>query len=263
MVWVFSGLAFLCMVYYLVIIIYAGLSTSWSFIWLLAAGIFILLAAGVEYWHNHKDTVPLWIPVSALTAVSTGAVALLVTEILIFTGTAAADPKGMDYVIVLGAQVKGEELSDSLKKRLDKVISYAEENPEAVFILSGGMGPGEYLSEAEAMYGYLVYNGIPAEKLVKEPNSTSTLENIGYSKVLIDAMENLKKSSRRADEEYEEPKIGVLTSNFHVFRAKQIAQKRGIPQVYGLKADSNPLLFVHLCIREALAVWKDKLMGNM
>ena len=57
--------------------------------------------------------------------------------------------------------------------------------------------------------------------------------------------------------------IGVLTSNFHVFRAVQIGKRCGIPEVYGIGAKSDAVLFLHLCVRECAAVLKDKLMGNM
>ncbi|MFQ8823540.1 MAG: YdcF family protein [[Ruminococcus] lactaris] len=52
-------------------------------------------------------------------------------------------------------------MSNSLKKRLDKALEYAENNPNTVLVLSGGKGEGEDISEAEAMYDYLQYNGIP------------------------------------------------------------------------------------------------------
>ena len=56
---------------------------------------------------------------------------------------------------------------------------------------------------------------------------------------------------------------GILTSNFHVFRARMIAEKWGIPKVYGIPSKSDPILFPHLCVRECLAIIKDRLMGNM
>lgn len=58
-------------------------------------------------------------------------------------------------------------------------------------------------------------------------------------------------------------KIGVLTSDFHVFRAQQIAKKWGIPDIYGISCESDPVLFIHFCVRECAAILKDKLVGNM
>ena len=57
--------------------------------------------------------------------------------------------------------------------------------------------------------------------------------------------------------------IGVLTSNFHVFRAVMIARHWGMENVYGIAARSDRVLFVHMCVRECASILKDRLMGNM
>ena len=177
-------------------------------------------------------------------------------------------------MIVLGAQVKEDRISNSLRARLDKAIEYSQDNPATVLVLSGGQGYDEPKSEAQVMYDYLVYNGVPEEQLVLEPVSTSTVENIAYSKVLIDDLEKkraaqiLKGPGIAAPGPYiqveDKPlQIGVLTSNFHIYRAKRIAQKWGIKDIHGIPAKSDPVLFLHLCVRECAAILKDKLMGNM
>ena len=38
------------------------------------------------------------------------------------------------------------------------------------------------------MYDYLVYNGVPQSQMILENVSTSTVENIAYSKLLIERM---------------------------------------------------------------------------
>ncbi len=57
--------------------------------------------------------------------------------------------------------------------------------------------------------------------------------------------------------------IGVLTSNFHLFRAMKIGEKCGFEHLYGVASSSDPILFVHLCVREGMAILKDKFLGNM
>ena len=57
--------------------------------------------------------------------------------------------------------------------------------------------------------------------------------------------------------------IGILTSNYHIFRARLTAERWGLENVYGISADSDPVLFVHLCVREWASIIKDRLMGNM
>lgn len=264
--WVFNLIAVLCMAYYIVILLYSGIGTSWSVLWLLGAVLFLLLAIGSEYYAKNSRRIPLWVPVSVLTTLLAGVVIFVVTEMLIFSQAVGKTATDMDYVIVLGTQVKGESISDSLKKRLDTVLLYAEENPDTIFVLSGGKGKGEYLPEAEAMYTYLKYNGVAETSMIKEEFSTNTKQNLEYSKRLIEQREaglRLQKKGQAQSEEEEAIKIAVLSSDFHVFRAKQIAKKMGITDIYGISAPSNKVLFVHFCVREALAVWKDKLLGNM
>ncbi|MDO4296172.1 MAG: YdcF family protein [bacterium] len=257
--WMFNLIAVLCMAYYIVILLYSGIGTSWSFVWLFGAVLFLLLAVGSEYYAKNSRRIPLWVPVSVLTTLLAGVVIFAVTEVLIFSQAVGKKADGMDYVIVLGTQVKGESISDSLKKRLDEVLLYAEKNPDTIFVLSGGKGKGEYLPEAEAMYTYLKYNGVEETSMIKEEFSTNTKQNLEYSKRLIEQREAGLHQQRRG----QAPKIAVLSSDFHVFRAKQLAKKMGLTDIYGISAPTNKLLFVHFCVREALAVWKDKLLGNM
>ena len=47
-------------------------------------------------------------------------------------------------------------------------------------------GSGEEISEAEAMYEYLVSQGIDETRLIKENRSTNTNENLKYSLALLE-----------------------------------------------------------------------------
>ena len=272
--WILWLIAVCCIIYYIVIVIYSGITTSFSLIWLMFAAISVLLAAGWEAYIKHKDKIPLWIPVSVVTMCCTGILVFMVVEILVFTGVTVRDTSNLDYVIVLGARVKESGISKSLKKRLDKAIEYMDKNPGTVLVLSGGQGSDEPVSEAAAMRDYLIYNGIRDEQLILDIRSFSTVENIAYSRVAIEE-DQAKKKARRLnspgivvpgafEEVPDKPiRVGVLTSDFHVFRAQQIAKKWGIPDIYGISCGSDPVLFIHFCVRECAAILKDKLVGNM
>ena len=221
------GLGVLCIAYFIVIVVYAGIGTSFAFIWLFFAALLFFLVYGRGYYSRNMDRIPRWVPVSVVTTCVAGVVALAVLCVLVFLGAASSDKKNLDYVIVLGARVKEHTVSNSLKKRLDKAIEYAQENPDTILVLSGGRGPGEDVSEAEVMRQYLEYNGVRPEQLLIEDRSVSTVENIAYSK------------------------------------ARLTAEKWGFDNVYGISADSDPVLFIHLCVRECASIVKDRLMGNM
>lgn len=267
-------LAVLCAAYFVVIALYAGISTSFAFIWLFFAALLIFLVYGKWYYQKNSDRIPGWVPVSVVTTCVAGVAVLCLLCILVFMGAASPDKKNLDYVIVLGARGKEHTQTDSLKNRLDKAIEYVQDNPYTILVLSGGRGPGEAVSEAQFMYQYLVYNGVNPDKLLIEDMSQSTVENIAYSKAVIEQYRLKSKTTTvlpppkagalpfaiAPDKPLE---IGVLTSNFHIYRARLTARKWGFDNVYGISADSDPILFVHLCVRECASIIKDRLMGNM
>ena len=124
-------------------------------------------------------------------------------------------------LVVLGCQVRGETPSLMMVERLRAAKDYLDTYPDAVCVVSGGMGEGEDISEAEAMKRWLVENGISAERIYKEERSTSTDENIRFSKEIMDA-EGLGDS------------ISIATNEFHEYRAGRLADK------YGLKHGAIP-----------------------
>lgn len=277
--WILAAGAAACLVYYIVIVAYAGFGTAFAVIWLLLGGFLGTAAAGVRYYQRYPDKLPLWLPVSLVTLCASGMLILLVAQILIFSRIpAAAEPK-LDYVIVLGAGVKPDGLSKTLKLRLDKTAEYAKQNPDTVFVLSGGQGLGEPVTEAEAMREYLLDQGVGEDKLLLEDRSYSTLENIAYSRIVI-SQDVQEKQEQRLREQRKllqnriltgpvpaqperEQRIGLITSNFHLFRAGMIAKKQGLTDVRGIAAESDPVLLVHFCVRDGLALLKDRLMGNL
>lgn len=95
---------------------------------------------------------------------------LVTLGVVIKDGVKKAD-RNADYLIVLGAHVYGERMSSNLKYRIELAKEYLEENPETKVIVSGGQGHGEKISEAEAMYRYLIKmelqkNGYKRKKLL-------------------------------------------------------------------------------------------------
>ena len=126
------------------------------------------------------------------------------------------------------------------------------------------------------MLDYMVYNGVAPDKILLETHSTSTVENIAYSRLVIeeDRAKRKDRQEKKADKVQitkenvvmapDKPtQIGILTNDFHIFRAKAIAKEWGIRDAAGIAAPSDPILFIHQCVREALAIFKDRVMGNM
>lgn len=156
-----------------------------------------------------------------------------------------------EYIIVLGAGVRGTVPSLSLSERIQTAYRYLTANPSTVAILSGGQGPGEEITEAACMYGELTKMGIDGSRLLLEERSTSTLENITFS---LDVLE----SATGAQPET----IGIISSEYHIFRAKQFAKKLELDPV-GIPAKTSWItLRLNYYLREIAAVWKFLILGS-
>lgn len=124
-----------------------------------------------------------------------------------------------DAVIVLGAGVNGETPSAALWSRIRTAEDYLKRHPDIPVVLSGGQGPGEAISEAEAMRRCLwTDSGETNARYLLEDRSTNTAENFRYSKALLE--------ERGLDTET--AVIAVVTNDFHCFRSHMIAQKQGL-----------------------------------
>lgn len=265
-----------CLAYYGVIVCYSGPSTSFAPIWLVLSACLFIIATVVHFYDRFRDRISLRLEVSAVTALTAIFVVFVCVEIAMGVNFFSLDKQSADYVIVLGAQVRGKALSRTLEYRLEKALEYARVHPNTVLVLSGGQGAGEEMTEAEAMYEYLKAHGIPESQMLLEEQSASTYENLVYSKLLIQEREAKRRQTIRdvmAASGYLSPpdeevsiRVGIITSNFHVLRAKAIARKTGIPGITGITgiaAKSDPVLFLHFSVRECFAILKDKFVGNM
>ncbi len=169
---------------------------------------------------------------------------LIIQGLIINSISSSNEDIKVDYVLVLGAGLRGEEPSLTLSRRLNKSLEYLEMNPDVKAIVSGGQGPGETITEAEAMKRFLVKNGIEEQRIIKEDKSTNTKENIMFSKDILDRIEN---------EEIQE--IIIISSEFHLFRAQFLAKRNGFIS-YGIPARTPNIVILNYFIREYFAVVK-------
>ena len=154
------------------------------------------------------------------------------------------------YLLVLGCGVNGTEPSRSLKDRIDAAYGYLAAHPDVICIVSGGKGSGERISEAQCMFNELTAMGIPAERIWMEDKATSTRENFDFSLDLIEA-----KTGSRPEE------MGVLSSEYHLYRAKMFAREQAIT-AYGVPAKTSyRYLFVNYFLREIVMVWYYSTVG--
>ncbi len=221
----------LCILHYLILVAYSRrLKVTFAGFWLIAGGAHLICGCA---------------PFPFLKG---GAVCAAVCVLWIFfLGVEARIAKEMfrktdrycDYVIVLGAQVRGTRITESLLRRLKAAEKYLLRFKEAKVIVSGGRGPGEDISEAEAMAQWLEKKGIEPERIIKEDRSVSTRENLKFS----------RKYLRQKD-----GSVLIVTNGFHLYRASLIARSEGYMDVELLPASVNPVFFLNYMVREFFAL---------
>lgn len=148
------------------------------------------------------------------------------------------------YILVLGSGLIGDQVPPLLAQRLDRGIHlYKKYNEHPLFIVSGGKGDDEVVSEASAMKKYLVSKGIKEDLILVEDQSTTTFENLTFSKKIL---------QERGDEQ---KTVAVVTNSFHVFRAVIYMRLVGL-NGYGSGSKTAFYFLPSAYIRETVALMK-------
>lgn len=219
--------------------------TNFFVVWLALGTFFLIL--GFLLRSGLVARIPKIIRTLFLIAICIGLLLLAVCEGFVLRGFGSRAPAGLDYLIVLGAQVREDGPSAVLKYRLDAAAQYLRENDSTTCIVTGGKGATEPISEGEGMKQYLVSVGIPEDRIIVEDKALKTVQNIQYSKALM--------SSPDAP-------TAIVTNNFHVTRALALARGQGLTNVHAIAAPSDPLFLPNNMFREFFGLTKDFLMGN-
>ncbi|MCM1161446.1 MAG: YdcF family protein [Roseburia sp.] len=245
----YVAVGILSVLYCISIMLFTGFGSLFFLIWaVIGIGFFCL--AGCVRFHVWKR-LPKLLRRIFLLGVVLCLILFICFEGLIVSGFGGEGKENLDYVIVLGAQVHKSGPSKVLKMRLDAAYDYAAENPDTLLVVSGGQGGNEPFSEAKGMYDYLVKRGLEEDRIIMEDKSTNTYENLTFSKEILDSL-----GGKVAE-------VGIVSNNFHVYRAVQLARHNGYERVWGIAAPSDPYLQVNNMLREFFGVLKDFLTGHM
>lgn len=154
-------------------------------------------------------------------------------------------PDNPDLIIVLGCQVRGYEPGNLLRYRLETALKTLDKYNDAICIVAGGQGPDEIVPEAQVMKQYLADRGIERDRIYEEDKSSSSFENLIFSKKIIE------------NNNFNYKNIVILTSDYHVPRAVMIAN-RVYPDadIYAVKANAPFALFSAGIVREFFAFMK-------
>ena len=166
-----------------------------------------------------------------------------VTGVVIMHG-ATADEGEFQYLLVLGTVVEGTEPSPMLADRIQAAYDYLTAHPDTICIVSGGKGDEVNLSEAQCMFNELTEMGIDPDRIWMEDQATSTIENFQFSLALIK-----EKTGVRPE------KLGVLSSEFHLLRARMFARDEGVTPIAIPAKTTDTATFVQYFLREIAMVW--------
>jgi len=225
-----------CIAYYFLIGFYSRFGLSIQWIWLVAGA--ALIAAGLLM----RAPLPRWLRYAWRALLVTGLLLLAGLEGLVISGMNATAPPGMEYLMVLGANVYADGPSPALTRRIDAVMGCLDQHPDAVIIATGGQGDDEPVAEAQCIRDELVKRGVAPSRILMEEKSTNTWENMTFSKALI---------------ENEDAAVGIVTNNFHVWRSLRLARRAGLTNIHGIAAEYTGPTLIHFMVREAIsiAVW--------
>lgn len=146
-------------------------------------------------------------------------IALIFVGVLVFGALLGAVLHGSyDHVVgepkimvILGCQVKPWGPSILLQDRINKAADYLQDHPDVIVVASGGQGPDEHISEAQAIYEGLVEQGIDANRILQEDQSYNTIQNLRNS------MELLEKSGYDMEDD-----MIVVSNGFHLTRVRML-----------------------------------------
>ncbi|MBP3198649.1 MAG: YdcF family protein [Butyrivibrio sp.] len=218
-------------------------------IWLAGSAFFALcwFLAGKGRWKRVPKSLRCG-TVAVLTAI---VAVFLVCFIAIFSHFFDEGEAGLDYIIVLGAQMRASGPSVVYRYRLEKAGSYLTENEDTVCITTGAQGFNESISEGAGGREYLIAKGIQADRIIAEEQSLDTDDNISNALAMIKEREGSTDGLR----------IGIVTNGFHVFRGVHIAQKLTTAEVYGIAAYMEPQYVPNNVVRECFGILRDMKNG--
>jgi len=236
-----------CFLYFLAITIFIGYLNIFNTIWIFIGIFCVIIYKQKEKIKNYYRKSPKILKLLFLAAVIVFLLSFVIIECLIINSSRNRNTESARYVVLLGAGLNGSEPSRTLSQRINAAIKYLNENRNVMVIVSGGKGPHETFTEAEIMSRILLSNNIEMSRVIIEDRSKNTYENLTYSGKLIDI----------------DKKVIIITSGFHMFRARSIAKKIGYKNIGCVTSKTPILLLPNYYTREYFAVLKEFIINRI
>ena len=180
----------LCVISFLygISILNVNSGTLFYLIWFLISAFFIIIDLLIYFkvFERYRVFKKIFIWVCSI-----GICIFLVILSLIISKMNVKPVKNLDYIIVLGAQVKESGPSVILRYRLDRAVSYLKENDNTLVIVSGGQGANEKATEASVMKEYLVNNAMQITNDVISLFQAILAQNVEQTKIMLERLNNM------------------------------------------------------------------------
>lgn len=119
-----------------------------------------------------------------------------------------------DAIVILGASQWNGKPSPMFKARLDRGLRLYRDGYAPIIVLTGGIGVGEKLSEADVGRNYLQARGVPMEAIFFEDRGRTTYQSL---RAVADIFK--QKQWRSAL---------LVSHDFHMFRLKRMVRDFGV-----------------------------------
>ena len=235
--------------YFLLIACYSGFKTSFLWFWpLLSACCIVYSITLTSCSRNHTSELSHRFSFALVIVFWMILMLFCSVEFRICRAAAQKPSADTEYLIVLGAQVRGDIPSLSLQARIDAAADYLSAHPSVKVLCSGGQGRGENKTEAAAIRDGLVARGINPNRMILEEESTSTRENLLNCLSLLPSVDC---------------PVAIITNEFHCYRAGLIARRTGYTNSSTLSANQFLLTTPHYFVREFFALTKEQLTHHI
>lgn len=238
---IYAILALVCLLYS--VVVYMVGSGTFSFVIWIAIGLFFAFLLFMDI-NNKWSKVPRVFRYLFRSCIAICLVIFLVCQGCILNQFFSKGEKDLDYIIVLGAQMRDWGPSVVYKYRLDAAVEYLNDNPETKVVVTGGQGANESISEGEGGKAYLLEQGISEDRIIVENTSVDTEANIKNALDIIDGYDSSLK-------------IGIVTNNFHLFRGEFIADRLTEAEISGIAAFTEYQFLPNNMVRETFGILKD------
>jgi uncharacterized SAM-binding protein YcdF (DUF218 family) len=172
------------------------------------------------------------------------AIIYTVALVLVLVASQHDERRTADAIVVLGAAQYNGRPSPVLRARLDHALGLYQEGLAPLIVVTGGVGPGDTISEALVGRRYLMAHAVPPESVVAQPQGRTTAASMTAVSHWLHA-----RGARRA----------LLVSDpFHLFRLRLEARRTGL-EAYTSPTQSSPIsdnpgLELQYLFREGLKV---------